>query len=312
MPLIQEALEKIGTLEAQLQASEETVKAAQQQVAAKWQNLKKLIHGGKSTGNPIRDFVIVSCGYDNPEIEAKYRLVHENILAHPGEFLLVVERETDSFFRGGPGHGGCFPQPDFQYVKTNLSLGIIAGPMIFNVSNGRCSLPFGGRYACQQNFSQAKLIQGDYDLSHFTGRDIRFLIAIASKGIKGIPSFELMIGDKEVIAWINKQRGVLHNENQTLLLFRKMCVLLGRFVTFEEQTALLKKETATIRGELEELGLKKQLLSIRLKRKKNESDAEKRDIERRLETLKQQITKTMAEAAALGIGMEGLRRQFKL
>jgi len=66
MPSAEEILREIGILEKEVETLEKTAKDTRQKISAKRAGLVKLIRDGKtSTGDSIRDFVIVVYGHVN-------------------------------------------------------------------------------------------------------------------------------------------------------------------------------------------------------------------------------------------------------
>jgi len=217
---------------------------------------------------------------------------------------------------------GMFPPPGEEYETTfSISLAIIKGPMAFDLKTGRCSFSTGGNYAFLEWWGKdPHRRERDLLPYHFLQSDIGLYLNEPLQGDeKKRPALEIIVGDKNVVAWIKKQqhRVVLSGgyDNLYILPFYKMCVLLGRVISFKEQASILKKEVAPLKAELKELRLKKQLLNLQLKKANQESSQKDKEVGNRirgdLQEIEKHISDILQKAAALGLDKEALRRQFK-
>ena len=144
---LQKELDAIAGLEQKAGTTQESAQKTRVAAQKKMEALCKRIRGGETTGNRIRDFVIVARGGSpNPEQEKLYQELEEKISKHTGEFILVIGRSWESSglvsFHGKSiiGHGR-----DHQsyYLKEEVILGILDGKkLVFNLKDHpQCQLP---------------------------------------------------------------------------------------------------------------------------------------------------------------------------
>jgi hypothetical protein len=76
--------------------------------------IRKRIHGGESTGDRFRDFVILQLGYDLPAAAETYLSVDKRIAKNQGQPILMIERWVEhidslpAFDYSSTRVGGCF------------------------------------------------------------------------------------------------------------------------------------------------------------------------------------------------------------
>lgn len=110
--------------------------------------LVKKIKGGQTTGDRIRDFVIVyydiSHGIEG-EAERAYRQLEGRIKGKEGQQILIVENQEDDAFKylhcGNESMRGMFPPHDRKIIHSDYSLGILAGGLELDVKEGHVIFP---------------------------------------------------------------------------------------------------------------------------------------------------------------------------
>ncbi len=104
--------------------------------AGKQQDIVNRIIKGESTGDPIRDFVIVSYGgRASKHAELPYKVLDHTVRKNIDEQILVVQQKEG--IHGCPGI--IAPKtidPSFIGVDTTLYLGILTGPLEFKAGEG--------------------------------------------------------------------------------------------------------------------------------------------------------------------------------
>lgn len=113
---------EIEQLRQQLQASQVEQVEAQGSLS----QLRERIRSGETTGDRIKDFVLVHYGFDE-ELEQRLRGIDESLRAHHGEFVLVVTREWTPVSSFGP----VVPRELVSYILgEGTRIGIIREPFL--------------------------------------------------------------------------------------------------------------------------------------------------------------------------------------
>ena len=94
--------------------------------------LKENILNGGTTGDKIRDFVIVSYEDISPEAEDPYRKLEEMLKGKEKEQVLVVNENIES-----SGGSGCFGGSGYTNVDSTLRLGILTSGVEFEIGDGK-------------------------------------------------------------------------------------------------------------------------------------------------------------------------------
>ncbi len=133
-------LEEISELKKEEEARNGSARSIKKEAGRKMEKIRQCIREGETTGDRIRDFVIVARGAPNPETENIYRELEAKIAKHDGEFILLVGRSYE--FHGCTGFGHT-PQPHEYVLETNICLGILNGKeIIFNFEDHpNCEIP---------------------------------------------------------------------------------------------------------------------------------------------------------------------------
>ena len=92
---------------------------------------KKIITGEDTTGDPIRDFVIVSHETISSESEQPYRQLQEKLKNREGEQVLVVNEKIESDYESG-----CYGSLGYTSVESTLRLGVLTSDIRFEIGDG--------------------------------------------------------------------------------------------------------------------------------------------------------------------------------
>lgn len=223
------------------------------QANEKIKQLRERIKHGETTGNRIKDFVIARYGFLNEEIEAVYCNLEVRIQQHVGEFVLMIVKEEN--FHGCTGFG--YEPKDRDYVlDEHLYLGVLkVGTLVLNPADEECELPTDNHVQCWDAWREnTELVEGNL-ASHWL-RDFGLNLDKPLKRRNPVARFqkepdlelELKIGDTEVKAWFEEQRG--HH----LVVFQKAAQLLGRpMLESPELAAELQQRREAVAKRLTEL-----------------------------------------------------------
>ena len=107
---------------------------------AKISQLIEKIKGGQSTGDKIRDFVIVNLGSISPDAAKPYRETEARLRNSAGSQILVVKQEEA--IHGCPGIiAPEYIDPMFVGIDTELTLGILTSGLDLDVLKGEIIFP---------------------------------------------------------------------------------------------------------------------------------------------------------------------------
>ena len=106
----------------------------------KLKRLQEKIRSGDSTGDRIRDFVIVNLGTLSPDNEKPYRETEARLKDGVGSQILVVEQKQS--IHGCPGIvPPQYIDPMFIGIDTELRLGVLTSGLELDISKGKIILP---------------------------------------------------------------------------------------------------------------------------------------------------------------------------
>ncbi len=211
-----------------IQALRENAESVSGEVTRKLNDLQKRIQQGETTGDKIRDLVIARYGFISNELEEVYRGLQNRIQQHSDEFVLVVVKNET--FHGCTGFG-YIPKPQDYVLEENLYLGVLKGnSIIMDISQGECGFPTANYARCWDPYhKETDIVVKNLDTGWFRDLGLSLNKPLECKDpqakLREEPDFELevKIGDKEVGAWFNKQRGAHY-----LVVFQKMAQILDR------------------------------------------------------------------------------------
>ncbi len=114
------------------------------EVTKGWRDVQQRIKDGETTGDQLKDFVIVRYGLPSEEIEQRFRDLQARFKNHQGQYVMVVQKVREQIVFRGPGEGR-----DNDYaIRTELSIGMLAADsLIINSKSGEFFFPTGGKYA---------------------------------------------------------------------------------------------------------------------------------------------------------------------
>lgn len=250
---IHQEIQSILELKTQAGAIRTNAEGVYMQTNERMKQLRERIKHGETTGDRIKDFVIARYGFLNEEIEAVYRDLEVRIQQHTGEFILMIVKEEN--FHGCTGFG--YKPKDRDYVlDEHFYLGVLkVGTLVLNPADEKCELPTDNNVRCWDvQGENATLVEVNLASSWFRDfglnldKPLRRRNPMARFQKEPDLELELKIGDIEVKAWFEKQRG--HH----LVVFHKAAQLLGRpMLESPELAAELQQRRKTVAKWLTEL-----------------------------------------------------------
>lgn len=185
------------------------------------QEAQARLQNGESTGDPLRDLLIVRYGFEAPVFEPRYREVERKVGKHQGEFVLLVRKKEVNY-----GHTlfGMNPKPSDIILHTTLGLGFLQDDKLvfraddgsswdnttWGVGRGICRFPTRS-YARLEEAHGKKPLVIDADLpADLTDLDSELPLKNAlNAGFSsdGRPKIlEVHIGNQEVTDWFGSRR----------------------------------------------------------------------------------------------------------
>ncbi|QQG45708.1 MAG: hypothetical protein HYW89_02205 [Candidatus Sungiibacteriota bacterium] len=261
MPDLTEELDALQKIEDDIQKSAQNEKQTREALDKSCKELKdragaarrKLIErikGGETTGDSIKDLVLVRYGVLDEEREKVFRGINERLKNHPGEFILILECREDT--------SCCHPHRPHNELCYHLEIEIFLGvlttttpALILNSRDGSCALPTVKYvYWRNQSLSQKPELKkgnvkfgGWYDL----GNDLDQILrreSIARNWQEPLKKLEIFIGDVEVVGWFREPARQQARDSH----YSEACKLLGRTATElpEVKEELARHQTRTI------------------------------------------------------------------
>lgn len=267
----------ILNLLAEAKKVEERARSIFSQADEKTEKLRKnILKTGATTGDNIKDFIIVRHGLNNPKYEAIYRDLETRVREHGGEFVLVnIKRQEKFLHRHTVVHDLMPDHDDFVVTRETLYLGVLKGDsLILNLADGDCQFPT-GCYAWWSSGEEVELIEKD--LASFWLKNIVSDLNMSPEdnGLKDLvtqlglgmfnkesrPMLEIKIGDAEVQAWFKEQWN-----KRLLMVFKKMGDVLKRPITeFPELAEELQRRRKAVAERLGELAKERNQIKERVK-----------------------------------------------
>jgi len=215
---IQDALAQ----DALVEQAQESADGVRNQATARMQVIRERIKKGDSTGDRIRDFVIVRYGRPDEAIEAKYREFETLIGQHIGQFVLLVTRGEGLWIRRNPG-----PAQEGDWgIETEYELGVIeSGELLLDLEHETYEIPTGRRRVTWKAGTEPH--HAERNVGAFLYRDTILgngrahkLEHVQRHSQDPILAVEIVVGDDAVRAWWENQ--------QSLLRFWELAELLDR------------------------------------------------------------------------------------
>jgi hypothetical protein len=225
--ITQDELKAIQDLERTADDTEARKRAAIEQAQAKVAELQERIRNGESTGDAIKDFVIVRYGV-REEIEEVYRCLQERLAAHTGEFILVVAKTEECGVHGSPGF---IPRDEDYYIDETVYLGVINGEELILDSVKGCEIPTASYVPRRNMFRGNKVQKVEGNLSTHWNTDIGYHLDRPLEPrnpmytlMPDTPQLrlEIRVGDEEVRFWAEQNKGY------ELAFFKQAGTMLGR------------------------------------------------------------------------------------
>ena len=199
---ISKLLEKVGGLK---EDAEKLVDQANRDFA----KLQSRIKNGQTTGDEIKDFVIVKYGFLSEELEGAYRDLQNRVQRSVSEFVLAVVRYE--LQQGCTGFGGR----GYTAIETSLYLGVLnKGKMIFNCAKGSVVFSSKNHVVYGKRNEKITTVAGGLSIRGLLG-DVVDIALQLNKPLKtegedflggfgggGKKELEIMIGDKEIKDWV--------------------------------------------------------------------------------------------------------------
>lgn len=205
---IEQELARLGQLEGKAQEVESVGKGVREEAAKTLSDLRKRVKAGGTTGDRIKDFVLVQWGSLDETLVARYREVEERLAKHVGELVLFVVRERvllrhDCFGRRAPR--------DSDYGTSEYwHLGVIESPeLVLDLEGGSCAV-LTGSYVTRKR--SLVLREGDVPAGRhhvfppLLGDHLERTARMIDFDEPPLPRGELLIGDVEVEEWFTKHR----------------------------------------------------------------------------------------------------------
>lgn len=201
-------------------AQTEAERAAKKKQAA-LDALREEIKAGGTTGDRVKDWLIVTQRNGSEKTEAFFRDLVDRVDRCQGEFVLVVSRREE------PTKHTMFPEPlsphDYA-VRTQYLLGILHGELNLNFVDGGWTFPTGTHARYLEGYrGDVQLREKDLwfmnsaFVEHVLGRRLETRSPFHSED--NLKELEIFIGNEEVGAWLKKPAD--HNEEVALTLMEK-------------------------------------------------------------------------------------------
>ncbi len=205
---IEQELVRIGRLEGRAEEVASLGKGAHEEAAKARSDLRKRVKAGETTGDRVKDFVLVQWGSLDETLVARYREIEERVAKHVGELILFVVRERvllrhDCFGRRAP-RDSDYGTSEYWY------LGVIESPeLVLDLEGGSCAV-LTGSYVTRKH--SLVLREGDVPAGRhhvfppLLGDHLERTARMVDFDEPPLPRGELLIGDVEVEEWFTKHR----------------------------------------------------------------------------------------------------------
>ncbi len=209
---IKEAIKEIEDLRKQAKELRNQSDLLYKKSKEKIKELRKRIREGETTGDKIKDLVILRYALNNG-VEEIYRSLEKRVKKHVGEFILMIHLSLGAHNIG---------------VSKYIGLGILKGDSLIIIDNWKCEFPTENYVECSDIFRYKKFELEEKNLAPPWYRDLALDLNRPLEEInyfKPLIALEIKIGDEEVKKWFT--------ENGLLSVFKKMAQLLNRPIDSE-------------------------------------------------------------------------------
>ena len=297
-----ELLELHASLRQALEARRSQIAQEQKQIGAVLRRIRELILSGKSTGDRIRDYVLVVCGHCSI-LEEKYRDLEASVADYEGQLALLKRADTIQAM------GDRQLLPDYRRpvrVESLFLCVLSSGELLFNLSAGSCSLPSANYVEIKLSSSRGDLpvLGGNLAIPRIWGlvgenpepfSVLDYPMQLRDWKIFGDdpPEIEIIIGDVKVRDWFY-DRGSTY-----VTLLERAAEALGHSVPpTEEELAQLELNRSVWRGRLEELSEERDRLWQEIKGLGREVSE---DLRRSLAKIEEELERVLEHAKDLGL-----------
>lgn len=201
--------------------SETLARQQREEAGERMRNVQEMLRSGESTGDPIRDLVIVRYGLEYPKYEQRYRNLQQEVENHPGEFAMVVSRNTEPL---------VYDDPNYRAISTNrFALGIINDPNLiidattepdnffgfYSQTNGKVEISTGVFLLQYGNSLNKSTIDGNIVVNlHHLNEELEVDDLDLDRNGQKPKKLEVFVGDKSVIKGLNQLQGSVNSNGQ--------------------------------------------------------------------------------------------------
>lgn len=244
LPSFQDEIASIQAIQATSQTQETAAKEALQETHKRITRLRERIVAGATTGDKLRDFVIVQFWTLSPEIEETYRQLEATLAGMQGQFILsiLLKKEGAGAHRFGQGY-------ERTEVRRYLHLGVLAEEKLkIDVGQDvRCHLSVSGSAGKSECDRSARQHTQIIDISRYAALQQEQLhhddpAGALDEGHQ--PVMRILVGDTAVKQWFadESERQLFELEKKArIILFAEMARLAGRPLDEEEFPAIVEK-----------------------------------------------------------------------
>lgn len=201
-------------------AQNEVAEAAERKRAAR-EALREKIKAGGTTGDRVKDWLIVSQRDTSEDTETFFRDLVDRVDRCQGEFVLVITRDEQ------PTKHTMLPEPlaptDYA-LRTRFHLGVLDGELILGFTDGGWNFPTGTHVRFLDSYRQTpQLKEEDLWFAHIGFVELALGRPLETRNPfyrdEGHKELEIFIGNDEIGAWLEKPAD--HNELVALDLMKR-------------------------------------------------------------------------------------------
>lgn len=287
---LQEKLELLEVKKTRADELNQQAKDLYVEVNQGWNELSQLIReGGQSTGDQLKDFVIVRYGiFGAEEVEQRFRALQEKIKNHQGQYMMLVQAKEDRIRFSGPGD---VRDSDF-ITRLELDIGVIDAESLI-LDPPQFFFPTGGKHAiCGKPYEESPVGMYEGNLTLHLFEDM---------GLKTSQELQILVGDQEVIDWFKGQP----DSEGYVAVFCEVNYLFGRSVAFPKLTAYLAEERTKVIDGYRSLNARQTWLNLEIKKLEGEHKKSPR-LQTGLNSIPEQMSAILERAKKFGLSIEDL------